>query len=72
MVVKGGSRLSDRQIDMIKRALYAKNVTVLAIILKDYWRYVVESSIKMVAKDISVSRAKLCKRSEGSIFVRKF
>lgn len=36
MIVKGGSRLSDTQIDMIKRALYAKNVTVLAMILKDY------------------------------------
>ena len=72
MIVKGGYRLSDRQIEMIKRALYAKDVTVLAMILKDYWSDVVESSIKMVAKDISVSRAKLCKRSEGSIFVRKF
>lgn len=72
MIVKEGSRLSDRQIEMKKRALYAKEVTVLAMILKDYWRYVVESSIKMVAKDISVSRAKPCKRCEGPIFVRKF
>ena len=36
MIVKEGSRLSDRQIEMIKRALYAKDVTVLAMILKDY------------------------------------
>ena len=36
MIVKEGSRLSDRQIEMKKRALYAKEVTVLAMILKDY------------------------------------
>ena len=61
------SRLSDKQQQIIARALNAKDASVLAIILKEHYANVVGALRKLFVKDVSVLCAKLCKRSEGSV-----
>ena len=60
-------RLSDKQQQMITRALNAKDANVLAFILKEHCENVVTALQKLLAKDVSISSAKLCKRSQGSV-----
>ena len=64
--IDGESHLSDQQQQMIARALIAKDVYVLAVILKEHCANVVDALQKLLVKDASVACAKLCKRSGGS------
>ena len=52
---------------MISRALNAKDANVLAFILKQHCENVVTALLKLLLKDVSLSSAKLCKSSQGSV-----
>ena len=65
--VHSESRLSDKQQQVLARALNAKDANVLAFILKEHCENVVGSLRKLLVKDVSLSSAKLCKRSKGSV-----
>ena len=65
--VDSQSRLSDKQQQMLSRALNAKDTNVLAFILKQHCENVVTALLKLLLKDVSLSSAKLCKRSQGSV-----
>ena len=61
------SRLSDKQQQIKALALNAKDASVLAIIPKEHCDNVVDALWKLLAKHVSVSCAKLCKRSDSSV-----
>ena len=64
--IDGESHLSDQQQQMIAHALIAKDVYVLAVILKEHCANVDDALQKLLVKDASIACAKLCKRSGGS------
>ena len=65
--VDSQSRLSDKQQQMISRARNVKDTNVLAFIVKQHCENVVTALLKLLLKDVSLSSAKLCKRSQGSV-----
>ena len=52
---------------MLSRALNAQDATVLAFIIKERCKNVVAALGKLLIKDIRITSAKLCKRSNGSV-----
>jgi hypothetical protein len=65
--VDSQSRLSEKQQQMLSRALNAKDTNVLAFILKQHRENIVTTLLKLLLKYVSLSSAKLCKRSQGSV-----
>jgi hypothetical protein len=65
--VDSQSRLSDKQQQIISQAVNAKDTNVLAFIVKQHCENVVTALLKLLLKDVSLSSAKLCKRSQGSV-----
>ena len=52
---------------MLSRTLNAQDATVLAFIMKEHCKNVVATLRKLLIKDIRITSAKLCKRSDGSV-----
>ena len=61
------SKLSNKQRQMLSRALNAQDATVLAFIMKEHCKNVVAALRKLLIRDIRITSAKLCKRSNGSV-----
>lgn len=59
--------LSEKQRQMLSRAINAKDANVLAFILKAHCENVITALRKLQVKDLSFSSSKLCKRSQGSV-----